>query len=294
MLWSLLFFGFAGMNHVSAQLMEFSKSCTIDVSDRDEPRLKFTHGAFKDQCVEATSVRPPKLVEESFGQITLVGFYDRGRFWRATLPKGELVAEVLFQIVPFESGVPLVQAAHTQFRFKLKPGQKIALESQTGDPAQTAEVDDLVISSTFTAPRKVEYSAFKSLGSSYGIVTRVMSTQARALEEIQKDRSTIRQFRLKLSDVERERLLILALHRASMEGYLQSYDLLDRNCTTIVFDTLDALKAPPAGVDPVRGRWLNITDEYIEPSLRALKQRQLIDAQSEIPPMNTEERFQSL
>ena len=83
-------------------------------------------------------------------------------------------------------------------------------------------------------------------------------------------------------------LFILSLHRSDKDAYLQTYDLRYNNCTTIVFELLDSLRARPPGVEPVVGTWWNIRDEFIKPSLRGLTDRGLIDEKSEVAPMNAE------
>jgi hypothetical protein len=267
---------------------ELAKDCVHDAQDAHEPHRKFTAGSFKGRCVDASSVRPLQILSESRDKITVAGFYDQGKFWRAEIPKNS-VGRVLFQIVPFASGVPLIQAAHTQFRFQLKMGKQIALTSQSGGEKSSAR--DVIVSSTYTAPSGADYSAVKSLGGSYGLVTRMLTAYERGKEEILKDKSTVRQFELKVSEQEMNDLLLLSLRRSHTDGYSQIYDLMTNNCTTITFELLDKMRAPPEGVEPVRGSWWNLRDEFIKPSLEGLSERGLIDEKSEISPMNTEMKY---
>ncbi len=268
---------------------EMAKSCIQNANDLYDPARVFKSGFFNGKCVDATSVRPVQILAEDTKQIIVANFYDRGRFWRATVPRHS-VRQVLFQIVPFESGVPLVQAAHTQFRFLLKPEREILLEAQEKSPGEKSSTQDVIISSTYTAPSGEEYSALKSLGASYGIVTRFMSSIARGKEEIGKDKSIVRQFILHLSEAEMTELLFLALKRSATDGYSQSYNLRSNNCTTIAFELLDQLR-PSLDVAPVQGSLWNIRDEFIGPSIKGLRDRNLIDNKSEIAPMNAEMKF---
>jgi hypothetical protein len=81
---------------------------------------------------------------------------------------------------------------------------------------------------------------------------------------------------------------MLSLERASDAGYGQQYALLSNNCSTIGLDTLDMVKPRPQGVHRFRGNIANIRDEFIAPTIQALKERGLIDASSELEPMNSE------
>ncbi|MGZ3723416.1 MAG: lipoprotein N-acyltransferase Lnb domain-containing protein [Bdellovibrionales bacterium] len=273
---------------VEATPPEISKACVRDAGDLFEPAMRITSGSFKGECLDVSSVRPVKILFENRENITVSGFYDQGKFWKAEIPLNA-VAKVLFQIVPFESGVPLIQAAHTQLRFLLKPGREAALHCQSCP--ENSRSGDFIISSTFTAPAGKEYSAVKSLGGSYGIVTRILSSYARGKEEIQKDKSIVRQFKLKISEKEMNDLLLLGIRRSSLDAYSQIYDLRLNNCTTIAFGLLDSMRPRTDGVAPVVGSWWNIRDEFIEPSLKALRERGLIDDKSEVAPMNDEMKY---
>ena len=263
-------------------------NCAMYKIDPDEPARAFTQGTFSGQCIDTSSVRPPTVINENSHFMYVTNFYHDKKFWRATIPKHS-VETVLFQIVPFDSEVPLIQAAHTQIRFILAPGRTISLVSPiTGE---RAHVTDVIVSSTYTSSVNVEYSVLKSRGGSFGIVTRFMSSIARAHEEIEKDKSVVRQFALELSRSQKDNLLFLALRRASSANYNDVYDLLERNCATVTFDTLDQLKPPPPGIPPMRGSLWNFQDEFIEPSLEALRKRHLIHRYSETAPMNDEMKF---
>ena len=88
------------------------------------------------------------------------------------------------------------------------------------------------------APVGEVYSAAKSLRGSYGIATRAMSSLARAKEEILHDKSTVRQLVLRLTDAEKNQLLMVSLAKAGAVGYSKTYKLLSNNCATVVFDNV--------------------------------------------------------
>jgi hypothetical protein len=245
--------------------------CIVDPSDPYDPGYLITFGKYKGQCLDASSVRPPLVLKEDDHQITIANFYHDGRYWIAEIPKNA-VSSVKFQGIPFDSvAFGLIQFKHGQYRFKLS--QPIVLHEQAGSKSRTEILDDLIVSSTVTNPKDVEYSVFKI--NAFGIATRILSPTARGVEEIAKDKSDVHQYELDLSPVVKSRLLMTAISRADDEGYKDIYKLWDRNCATTAMDTLDATIARPKGVKPMRGNLWNLHDEIEIPSLKGLRARKI-------------------
>lgn len=282
-----LFFSFL----LSVQSFAFPRTneiCVQTPGDFYEPALQVMQGEYKGQCLDTSTVRPPVFLKENPDSVEYANFFMNKKWWIATVPKNG-VAKVYYQIVPFEIEIPLIQAAHTQFRFLLKNDQKIILRLQRDNLTGNKTMDDVIISSTYTAPKGQKYNALKGFGGTYGIVTRALYSADRAEEEILKDKSTVHQYELKMTEQEKNKLFMLVLQQAAEVGYKANYDLLNNNCATIAFDNLDRLRPPPQGVPPMRGSLLNILDEFIKPSLKALISRKWLDPNpKEIAPMNTE------
>ncbi len=295
---ALALFGLELLLHARYEgvLVSSDPACAGDRTDPYDPELRFSAGAFAGECDDASSVRALIFLGVNpDGSLEVANFFHLGHFNRARIPGH--VRAVLYQIVPFESHAPGIVAAHTQLRFLFAPGDPIALSPQStrkrasdADDPEQGEARDLIVSSTITAPAGEHYRALTGLRRAYGIASRALSSVTRAKEEILVDGSVVRQLQLKLGADERDRLLRVVLERASSLGETRDYRLLEESCATEVFDALDQVRPRPPGVPPMRGGVLHARDEFIGPSIAALRARDLIDDQSELAPMNAELR----
>ncbi len=246
-------------------------ACGVDPTDPFDPAYEITYGDFIGECIDASTVRPPILIAQDDHKIEIANFYHNGRYWIANIPKNA-VTTVMFQGVPFSSILfGLIKFAHGQFRFKLS--RPIELQAQSGDTSVHASLSDFIISSTATHPKGIAYSVFK--GSAFGITTRILSTTARAVEEIFQDKSAVHQYQLTMSPENMNNFLLDSITLASEEGYMDRYKLLSDNCATKAFDALDAAIPRPQGVGPMRGHWWEIHDEIEHPALKALVKRHI-------------------
>ena len=262
-----------------------ASDCRQDPNDAFDPAATFAKGIFKGQCLDSSTRRAPVIESVDPGFIEAANFYDQGHFYHARIPRNS-VSDVLFQIVPFDSGMPGVTAAHAQLRFKFS--NPIQLRPQSSSGGESGAISDVILSAAYMSPLGVGYNALQSRKRSYNIVTRFMSSRARAVEEILADKSEVRQYRLSLSVSQQNQLLESALLQAAADGFSKNYNLLERNCSTVAFDAIDSVIPRNAGVRPFRGSWWNIRDEVIGPTLSALKARSLISNSSQINPMNDE------
>jgi hypothetical protein len=243
--------------------------CIKDSTDPYDPAYKIAYGDYNGQCIDSSTVRPPLVLSQDEKQITIANFYHDGKYWVASIPKNA-VSSVMFQGIPFDSKLfGLIQLKHGQFRFKLS--QPILLREQAGSKTMTTTLNDLIVSSTATHPKGIDYSVFK--GKNFGIATRVLSSTSRGVEEIAVDKSRVHQYELKMDPQAMSDFLVTSIVRAKDAGYEEMYKLLEHNCTTVAFDSLDATVPRPNGVKPMRGKWWLIHDEIEKPSLHALKAR---------------------
>jgi hypothetical protein len=255
--------------------------CRKDNEDPYEPSVIMTFGKFKGQCVDASTTRPPVLLSQNDSVLKIANFYHNGRYWIATIPKNG-VSSVQFQGIPFQKiAFGLIIIAHGQLRFKLN--QPITLESQSHDLV-TDSVSDIIISSVATHPIDIKYSILH--GSSFGIITRVLSTTGRAVEEISEDKSPVHQYQLTMTPDQMNRLLQVSMTKASDDGYKTRYGLLKDNCVTKTFDAWDEAFARPAGVKRLQGHWWLIHDEIEHPGLVALRERNV--PYEKVKNLNTE------
>jgi hypothetical protein len=256
--------------------------CAKDKTDPYDPAYKITYGDYAGQCIDSSTVRPPLVLSQDDKQITIANFYHEGKYWIAKIPK-DAVSSVKFQGVPFDSALfGLIEIKHGQFRFKLN--QPVILQEQAGSKSETRMIDDLIITSTATHPKGVDYSVFQ--GKNFGIATRALSSTSRGVEEISEDKSPVHQYELNLNSKQKSDFLVESIVRASDSGYRDLYQLLDHNCVTVAFDSLDATIERPKGVDALRGKWWLIRDEIEKPALNALKDRHI--GYTQVQNMNDE------
>jgi hypothetical protein len=259
-----------------------SPNCLANAADPYDPSLIITFGSYKNQCLDASTIRPPVVKDQDETSIEIANFYHNGRFWLAKIPKNA-VASVQFQGIPFQRILfGLIVLAHGQLRFKLN--QPILLTSQVTGQSEEASVDDLIISSTATHPMGKSYSVLKS--GSFGIVTRILSTTGRAVEEISEDKSNVHQYLTDLTQAEMNDVFVDAILKASTDGYNGRYRLLADNCVTKTFDAWDVAIERPAGVKRLVGHWWQFHDEVEHVGLLGLRERKV--AYKRVNNLNTE------
>ena len=188
------------------------------------------------------------------------------------MPHLDGVSEVMYQGIPFKYipfDIPVIKIAHGQLRFKLN--RPVVLRAQSGDKTVRDSVSDIIISSTITKPKDEKYSIVG--GSSFGIVTRVLSTVARAVEEVADDRDNVHQYLLDLSSEQMNRLLAISLEEASVFGYSSRYDLLKNNCATKTMDAYDAAFPRAKNVKRFEGKLSQFRDVIEKPALEQFKLR---------------------
>lgn len=275
------FVGFAKEDPKSATYKQVN-SCKEDLNDLFDPGLEIDFGSYKGKCLNVSTVRPPVITYLDNSVMEVANFYHDGRYWIARIPQDK-VTSVMFQGVPFESYIfGLIKIAHAQLRFKLS--QPIELRAQSGDTNLRDSVNDIIISSTATRPKGVAFNILK--GKSFAITTRVLSTTARAVEEISEDKSDIHQYELKLSTHQMNRLLSITISEAARIGYSDRYSLLANNCSVKILDAVDVSFARPKGVKSFRGNLLQIRDIVETPALEELKLRNI--SHTQVNDLNSE------
>lgn len=264
-----------------------SKACRVDFKDPFDVGYAMSVGKYKSKCLDMSRKRPVEMLYQDSQFMQVGNFYHDKKFWIAKIPKAG-VDQAIFQIVRFGTSIPIITAAHTQIRFKMKPGAEILLVSQDGG-MQSSKVSDLIFSVEYTAPKGVPYDIIQGEINNLGIVGRVLSTKARMLEELDGSGDVIQQLPLRISSEAADQILIAAVHRSQTLGTLQTYNTLKHNCTTELFDIIDSQLIYSKKIKKFKVNLLNVTDPVAKPSIKALKLRGLIDADSlKYPTMNFE------
>lgn len=253
--------------------------CIVDKNDPYDVGIVMEHGAWEGVCMDYLDRRPVIILSEDDQKITFANFFHDKHFWIAEMPKNG-VDQVIFQIAKFAGGPLGMKLAHTQLRIKMKAGSPIKLtpQDQTVGLSPT-EITDIVVPDQVTAPNPLEDTFYfmKILSHSYGNFMRVMGASDRAREELVGPDTETRQYLLKITDEEKNAVLINAVHMSNKLSTTDQYQVLDENCTTVTFKILDQSIDYGKHVRKFKIYIWNFFDPIIGPSLRALKKRNIID-----------------
>jgi hypothetical protein len=279
--------------------------CIGDKEDPFEIGATIKSGPLKGQCFDTELNRPVMVIENNITKLKLANVRFANQWWIGEISNNS-VKDVYFQIIEFESPVSFIKVAHTQLRFTFKDSYEMKLNSQVASQNEVAFLKDITISFNIFGIHDLGFSVSAALDNSFGIVQKIISPYDRSVEEMIYDKSLVRQFKLNLLDIEKNKLLIFSIFNSQVLGYNKNYDLLNRNCTTELFNLIDEVIPPPKGVlaysrdfsptfiqkymsaiqGPVNSIFTygNIQDLIIGPSLEALKKRNILG--EEIEPLN--------
>lgn len=259
--------------------------CNFDHADPYSPNIKMPAGKYVGQCLDTQLHRSAKKLAENDNEITVANFQYEDQYYIAHIPKHS-VEKVIFDIVHFDTSVPLINAAHTQLRFVLKTGKKIILESQSRSKAYSrVEISDFILSVHGDGPRGVDYSLIEGLNKNYLAVYRLVETKTRALED--KERK-INQYKLHLTEDEASQVMLEAVYKSTKTGYLNIYHTLKLNCTTELFKVIDLALQSRYQVKKFNISVLQALDPVEGPALKALIYRNILVRNSKLKTLNEE------
>ena len=242
-------------------------------------RLSKKSEAFPLVCLSTLTMRPVQILGDSRTTMRFANFYHKGLYWTASWNKQTNRPKVQFYNVHFDSGVAFVIAGHTELQFAFP--EDIDLVSQTTGEHQTTR--NVVISWEAVFPKGVAYNLVMGIAPSYGLAGRVLSLETRVPENILPDGS-LRQtdvYDLSLTSAEGAFLFQESVRESSGLGFSQFYETIAKNCTSQLFDILDAVLQTMdpkrlVGVGPFQTEV--VLDPIIKPSREALISRGLIKA----------------
>lgn len=245
-------------------------SCATSPGDAFEGAAKFGPGptTLAGQCLDTRYYRPPKNVRYQNGILTFNNYSYRGQFWKAEIALDASTVESVYFHVKRFTVLNSVEAAHTQVRYKLKPGAKVRLTHQV--TGERAEADDILISFEAGLTKTEGYNFAKGAFDSYILVGRAGETASITAEKPR----PIEQYELDLTRDEKALLLVTSLVRSERIGLDSYYNTLRPNCTTEQFDLIDNLPARRGKAE----RFLTVIsmDPVAWPSIEALQKRGLI------------------
>lgn len=256
-------------------------SCRKNRADSFDEGWRFTRSShkFADQCLDVTTRRAVRVLSDGKQTLEFANFYHQRRFWVASWDKHDFPS-LKFSIVYFESGVPGVQAAHTELRFHFKQG--LLLTAQTD--SKRTRVKDVVVDWEATFPPGFSFDFMDGFTHNQAFVGRVLSLSARTPENIISPGviRKIRAYDINLKPAIVARLFWQSIYQSHFKGSTEFYNIISNNCTTELFLVGDYVlrQTDPArmnGVKPFHvGTFL---DPIAGPSRKALIKRRLISPQ---------------
>jgi hypothetical protein len=218
--------------------------------------------AYAGEAFNLTERRPLVILEETDEAFTVEGFYYRGEFWTAVVPK-QGVAEIIGQRLNFSkqkrqddgtSRSTLFFLNHVQARITMRADRGIALypsrRAPDGDPQH--RVTDFCYSVEAVGPHGRRWNLTDALLGNLAIVHRFLSTEDVAFERIVRERMTILQSPpLPLEPCERDQMLCEAIRESHNAGLTRPYFMIRlpgtaTNCTSEPLRLLDRVLRSPA------------------------------------------------
>lgn len=220
------------------------ESCAFDPADPYEPRSVFLEGPWEGECHNTQRKRPAGFLTEEEARIyqddadhyVLYNVFHEDGFWVAFVPH-QAVKNVYFQLEYFPAVVP---AGHTQLR--LEYDRPITLYGQSSHlEGRVAQTSNLTFSIEAVTRVGDSYDLFKGAQEHFAIAYRVTSMEARFTSMIIEQGHHVEQWRLELTEEEREALLPHYVSVSSTEYLDFSYHTLFKNCTTEIIEVLDGI-----------------------------------------------------
>jgi hypothetical protein len=240
--------------------------------------------AYAGEAFNLSERRPLFILSESRDAFVVAGFYHRGEFWKAVVPK-QGVAEIIGQRFNFSkprrhpdgsTTHPLFFANHVQARLKMAPDRALRLyplEAETaGEPAHT--IGDFVYSVEAVGPHGRKWNLSDALLGNLAVVHRFLSIEEVAFERIMRERMNVLESPpLPLEEGFLNTLLAEAIRESHTAGLSKPYFMFRlpfsaTNCTSEPLKLLDGvLRTPrrrrflrrlpihPRGYLQLRGLW---------------------------------------
>lgn len=205
--------------------------------------------------------RPLAIAAETDEAFVAGGFYYRGEFWKAVIPKSG-VAEIIGQRMNFSrpkreadgtTRPSLFFLNHVQARVKMVPERAVRLyphdAEPSGDPAH--EVHDFTYSVEAVGPAGRKWNLQDALFGNLALVHRFLSTEDVTFERVMRERMTVLQSPpLPLEGDFRDRLLAEAVRESHTCGLDHPYFMMRlpfsaANCTSEPLKMLDEVLRTP-------------------------------------------------
>ena len=184
-----------------------AETCSYDPSDPYEPRARFTKGPFTGECLDTEKRRPVQILSvrgEQFVTLELANVFHDGGYWIANIP-AHSVNEVYFQLEYFPAVVP---AGHTQIRIEFIEPVELTGQSEW-NRGRKQSIYNLVLSAEAVPRIGDKYDLVKGMKDHFGLALRVTSLGARYDSMILEQNHHVEQWRLQLTEREKEELTVV-------------------------------------------------------------------------------------
>lgn len=279
----------------SAYSLDSHNECRANPNDPHSPGIVMLRGKYQGRCMDTSFKRAVKVLSLERDLLTISNYRKGGKFYTAEIPLQDL-EKVSYIVVdlnskPINAG-GLVNISHTELRFKFKHKDSIRLLPQ--DPSDRTLTDgDLVISYNYMAPKGVEYSPVKGFNEDlYGAVLQFFSMEDEVKTRFVDQKLNAYEMALSVRPSQAIKILVHAAQDSQKMGYASAYDTWTNNCTTKLYDILDAalnLKAAPYRFSTKR-----IGDTGMAPGILALGKRGLLAPKSRVTLVNSEFGYKKL
>lgn len=270
----------------SVQALDTS-NCKSNPQDPFSPDARMAYGKYKGQCIDTSQKRAVQFLEDFTGETTIANFRYKGKFYMAHIP-AQGVRQISYMIVDLDPSKSFL-VSHTQLRFRMHQSTPIRLFPQYGNSQQkVAEIHDFIVSYNYMAPAGVPYEPAKGLNKGlYSSALQMYATEDEINTRIKAKRNMY-EVRLSFYGNEQDTILKNVIERSDRLQYSDAYDTWTNNCTTQLFDILDASIPGNKGIKPFRFSARKINDTGLLPAISALDKRNLLSIDAEVKLVNTE------
>ncbi|MBI5594942.1 MAG: DUF4105 domain-containing protein [Elusimicrobia bacterium] len=247
--------------------------------DPYEPHPVMPKGRFKGRPIQTHERRALTILEGADaarfapkeGEVVAANFSHAGKFWIAKFPK-DAVEKLIFQKWDFGEkhirlrlfgwtllDFKLFHLAHTELRFKLKPGTDIPLypQERAENPVPAHRVDDIVSSVEGVGPRESQFGIAAGLFNHLVAVRRFKSLQQSYDERVSGEGHVIEQWDLDLPPEKKQGIFSAALVDSHEDAMRTPYHIFLHSCTTEAFRIIDQ------AMDYGRRAWQSVIFRHI-------------------------------
>jgi hypothetical protein len=264
--------------------------CSSDLSDPYAPNEKMKFGKYKDQCIDSTYKRPLEILTFTEDTIEVANFRSGGKFYRAQIPLNKIdsLSHVVVDLDVNPANRISFKVSHSELRIKM--AQPILLFSQTEESdSPVKEVNDLLISFNFAAPKGIPYNPFLGLiKGRFASVLQMFDFADEAETRFIKDKKNMYEIKLTTTNQQRHQIVKALIEESQKIQYNSPYATWTNNCTTKIFAIIDNALNLEGSVSRFKFGYLSARDTSFIPAIKAFYYRGLMADDTKIQSINEE------